>query len=432
MAAVLSRRGAWLRFVFLPGAEILMNGASRPWSCRLPCLLAVVLLGAPGVFGQTLLLERPLSIEPGAFGIVDDSLRKLMRLHLEGNQIRLDRNWERRLGDIRSGNPHQATIDQMIARGDDPEMIERMRRHAADWAERRAADPPVVMAFNAVATSFPRAASRGHSGGSDGLNAHFEAADMLGSLRVSGDSIRLAFQETAAAGRELRLSDDAAGEFTLTVNSHDLLVDFRQQSSGECRLIVINEEVSVFRAADFAAFVEQHPAAVDGCLVPVLKAFGIGPPLLKSAPEVQAIVLALLEGERGETDERFEQLVADLDAASFETRTQATELLANEFPLWQERIQNRLLDRDSLSPEAIKRLRDILEAHAEKQDLFEFVERQNLTGSAGYLVWLLELSAAEHRPAVVEKLQRLTGQTLGDDPAGWKKWLADSGSGNRP
>jgi hypothetical protein len=249
----------------------------------------------------------------------------------------------------------------------------------------------------------------------------FGGGRICGSLRTSGDLVEAAFTETAGPGRTIEVLDDPDGPCRLTLSAPggDLVL-VNQGRQGRCVVVTVaGDEATARAAASFAAYRQAHPAEADAVLAALAKV-GASPPLTPDSPPVREAVLKALRGLTGKTAPTFQQFLKDLDDADYRVRERATVDLTRRFGEFEAQVRAAQEDA-ALSAEVKNRLDRVVRQSRSALDP-RLAPWMRLTQDVPYLIGLLDASAGEDRAAVAAQLGKLTGQSLGDDPAAWRKW----------
>jgi hypothetical protein len=258
---------------------------------------------------------------------------------------------------------------------------------------------------------------------------HFDGQELSGRLRIEDQAVTLSLKEERPPYTILEVSDDGQGQFRLMLmqDAGEVLLSIRSEK-GSFRLVHVDEtQQSRYAAASFLDFYRRHRRYVETQLLPMLRQVGISPPLVPYDPPVKAAVIGALRGAVGADEaKQVEALIRQLNDEAHARRQQASRLLADNFLRYRALLEKASGD-PNLPSEAAERIKQIMSAAARADQVEEIVSGLNLTGDVEYLVGLLgEIEAGDStaRGLVAARLEALTGQKLGDDPAAWKNWLS--------
>lgn len=159
----------------------------------------------------------------------------------------------------------------------------------------------------------------------------------------------------------------------------------------------------------FSAFARSHPAELTQNVRPMLEAFGPQPHLFAVSDELGAAVFPEVYRADAATQQRIAVLVKQLGDESFAKRKQAGEEL--EKLGTQAGTELALLDRAKLDPEQGARVDAIL---TKTRPPFT-VEANKLRSDVGFLLDCLMSQTPQLRKVALERLQKVTGQTVAFD-----------------
>lgn len=279
---------------------------------------------------------------------------------------------------------------------------------------------PAEAVFDAIRQAVG-GALQSRSRSTSGTTCTFGGGDLSGALQVSGDALEVTFSENRAPGRTIQVLDDPEGPCRLTFSTPggDLVL-VNQPAKGRCAVVTVaGDEAAARPAASFAAYRQAHPAEAEALLARLARV-GAAPPLTADSPEVREAVLKAVRSMTGTGAEAFQRLLKDLDDPDYHVRERATKDLIKRCGEFEAQVR-AAQDDPALSAEVQNRLRRVVREAASRADP-RLARWLRLTGDVPYLIGLLGTAGAKDRLAVAAQLGRLTGQSLGDDPAAWRRW----------
>ena len=284
----------------------------------------------------------------------------------------------------------------------------------------------VETAFRAL-QSAAGARSSSRSGWNDRVSVTFSGAGLYGRLNVQGGFIQVVLREEKGPKNNLDVSDDGLGSLRIVHSNSDGDILVLVQG-GEGRLTVVHvvgDEMTGVKAESFRAFYRKNVAYVEEGLFPSLKRIGIGLPPGRFSPKVVQAVCGRLRPLAAEERAEYAKLIRGMDDEDFHRREAATKALSEAFARYAALVKETLKKPPSV--EVKERLEGVLGAHADQQEVEEFVSSMGLLSDVGYLVQLTAKAAGADRVAAGRRLEKLTGQKLGSDPAAWKRWWEAKG-----
>lgn len=249
----------------------------------------------------------------------------------------------------------------------------------------------------------------------------FSGEKLMGRLHVQDQSVRMNLEETEAPRRTLEYADDGNGNLHLQVAHPDGdLVLFKQAQCGRCVVVAILDGQVMAAAGDsFLEVYRKQRRAMDDVVLPALAHFGaelLPPP---QSPRVLQAVQKLL-ARTSETLAAGRQLLDDLDGGEFAARQRARRLLSEKFETYQDLIEERLQGKPSLEMQA--QLKKIVTENMGAARVGQAVAAMGLLIDARYLVALLDHATPEECQRIANRLEEVTGQKLGQNPAAWREW----------
>ncbi len=379
--------------------------------------------------GQAEIKPVEPGFETGYFQKISDRIGGLLGLTWKGKTLRLDRdNWGRDLK--RKSQAEVLKILEADFRRNNPmkgrwavQMAQSILRHRTS---------PSYMAFHRLRAVTGRMES-GRTGGI--LNRRFntfKSVEMTGRLDISTEGeFRVVLGERKGPGRKIELLDDdnneIEGTFVLILSGGKgkFSLEIGQSHDGSIHIKhVSGKDVFDAKASCFKVFYARNRQYVDDRLCPLLKHWGILPPITSFSPEAKKEVLNRLHKPPGAGKiARGKELIEQLDDNLFKKRQEATRLLSKNFADYRKLIL-QAMKQATISPEARSRLKIIIKENADYQPnpIDDFVTDQGLVSDVDYLVGLIGKVPVADRAVVARALQRLTKQKFGPDPDAWRKW----------
>ncbi len=154
--------------------------------------------------------------------------------------------------------------------------------------------------------------------------------------------------------------------------------------------------------------------------------------LSEDSPEVKQMVLLSLREPTGEEVEQVKKLLKSMAAEDSKERERATAEFLESKVYYLSLIYTRrdVVRESDFSREEKSRLEPSFEGEQLRptvrmvERVMKFISSKGLKNQAGYLIALLKETQGRDREAVADRLEKITRQKLGLDPAAWEKWLA--------
>jgi hypothetical protein len=252
---------------------------------------------------------------------------------------------------------------------------------------------------------------------------------LAGELKTAGESVKLGLREDGGAAYDLDLTDDGKGTLRLVVSTAtgDVLLFLQLPSGVVSAALIRNGKATGTQARSFRELYERDPAFVEAHLFPMLRSASVGLPPPLTGEEVVAEVCRQLRPTPAADREAYAKLLAELDHTSYDRREAASKKLAEQYARFAPMIEKTLDLDQPPSEEVVTRLKDIYTAQSGAAQLAQLVKSLDLIGNARYLARALDQTKAADRAAMVARLQKLTGQKIGNDPDAWEAWAATAG-----
>ena len=288
----------------------------------------------------------------------------------------------------------------------------------------------------------------GSSSGPRGWELHFDGDKMMGKFG-SGDlsfsTAEYGFAELPSNGFAVQImenqspfskinikSDRDTNELEILYTRDSAAYIFRFQQNKDGRILVqqiSSQDIFSEQELDFATFANKHGERLNGPISELLRYIGVSPPIGKFSPQVRRQIISRLRPPDLDRQSEFNEIINRIAAGKFSEREAATQQLNDEYQTWKTLIHQAAID-DQLTLETRSRLRKIINtsAGATRQQEYELLQASNLENDPEYLVWIL-INAKENpisdsdRQCVLDQLQKVTGQTFGNDVDQWSGWI---------
>jgi hypothetical protein len=402
------------------------------------CLVTAV--GRYGIAGETNSNgDKSSFLDAGPMEKLRDPLEQVFRFKIDSGRLSLDRAAWKPLADQIEKEQRDALEAQNknLPKGVAPNSPEALRYQArqlerqADRLEREqragGSPPPLHALFRDVEA---RATNRGrrydgpsysrYSYGTE-WQSGFDEDELVGDARTINDAIKLMIREKSSPGRLLEFSAEGDNAFRFRLTSLDgNMILLRQEEKGPFSVVVIigGNVLASEVAPSFVDFFKRHWELMDRSVLPALAKVGVRPILSPRDDEVRKTSIALLA--RG-SNEDGARLFLDLDNDKRAIREAARRLLAYSYDVNQAKIAEKLNDKTS-SAEVRQQLGQIVERAAERCLVRDTIDGLDLLHDQSYVASLLDDVVPDEAGKITERMESLTGQKLGANPAAWKAW----------
>ncbi len=400
------------------------------WVMAVGCAVGTTAWAAGEGEGGSRVFFGPFSPREGALHKHSKPLSDLIGIGWRGKGLALDpAHWGRSL----EGMSQEEIVEEFttsLVKGGVPEKI------AKRVALRRARNVQSVWELPFERLQFKVGAASAGSGSNSGRRYNrFTGHELAVTFEEYADGYHIFVHERQTPGRMIDVVSEGKGGFRLALLRTDasmaIVID---QSAEGCVVREIREgKVLSLKAANFSEIYRAHHAYVDEVLVPVLEELGVSMPPMPLSKKVRAVVLSRLRGDVDEGERAtVEKLVRQLDSQAYAERMAATEKLSTNYGRYAEVIAGVLAEIDAgrgpqLSPEALVRLRKIVEDNSQGDRTGRAVKAMDLLNDVDYLVDLLAVCKGDDRAVVVNRLSKLTGESYGDNVDAWRSWLKKRG-----
>lgn len=372
-------------------------------------LLVTVLLSASIVRAEAL---GSSLMEKGAFDAIQIPINQLITLKLDGSRIQLDRRlWE----------PDKKSADQ-DDEGDNANVFGGNANLRARINVNRQQQTPVEQAFNALQkASGGMATSRMISGNSRATS--FTGGSVNGRMESTQNRVIFEISENAAPFRSIQVTDDPEGIFRLmlTSSSGDLILINQTPAGGASICGIVGETKLIDTAKTFGELRRKHRDIFETSINPVLERVGIGLALSPDSPEVHAKVVAMLTPVTDADRAAASALLKELDSPDFATREAAREQLLKLYDRYRAAL-TQLASETTLSNDAKASLDQIRDARSSSSPAERIVVENKLLDDPKYLARILTDQDAAARTIIVAHLEKISGQSFGNDVKAWEKW----------
>ncbi len=359
--------------------------------------------------------------EKGAFDTLHKEIGALITLKLDGARIQIDRSrWE----------PQKKSVDEPKAEEEMGGNIKIVPGNANANVRLRIngnlqPQTPFEQAFAALQTAAGGMATTRMNSGM-GRSASFRGELINGRMEIAGDRVVVALTENADPFRSIELTDDPTGVFRLTIlgNSGDLIMIHQTPDGGASIAGIVGETKLIDSAKTFGELSRKHRVVLDSTIHPVLQRVGIGLALSADSQEVHAKVVAMLTPASDEDRAAARALLKDLDSQDFATREAAREQLLKVFDRYRGALV-QLADEAGLSNDAKASIQQINAARTSGSPAERIVVDNKLLDDPKYLARMLPQQEPAARKVIIARLEKLSGQSLGDDPQAWEKWASE-------
>ena len=361
--------------------------------------------------------------ESGPLSKVTSSLAPLLRLKIDENRsfLALDRSsWEAKT--LTEKERLEAAIDSLMSRGLDRKSAEKF---AAKMATTNRSSPLDTL-FTKVRVA-GRMNSHARSSARTNTKWTCDSQEMTCTLNVSDGIHFFQLTELAKPNRTLifRRSDKS---LSILFIGFDWTVNVRQIDGKEFSATLLTDDyVARGKAADFVSFTKSHPELCQR-VMGLLSQAGVDAPPVPSSKSVTEYVIRMIQDRSASDAMLLDKLIAKLNASEFQAREAASETIKNSFKQFEAGIAARI-EKDDLSIEAKKRLREISKSQTEANKTDPRIARCaqvfQLADSPQYLVSLLDDQPVDVQKILTDHLEKFTGQDLGNDVDAWNRWASE-------
>ncbi len=265
--------------------------------------------------------------------------------------------------------------------------------------------------------------SRSYSTSGTSARSRFTVGDIEASIDISPQKREFTLREDSGPSRTLLIRSENDQRLRVSlIGEHILLLD--QYADGSVRWVSIGDEVISEKASSLAKLYADHPDRVESELFARLRHCGVQTPLQRFDRPLVSRLLDQIKGVDRPTQQRFDQLVTQIDSGNFSDRQKAYRELSDNVETYSTLLLGTS-DEDGRSAEATARL-----AELRKQSGERFLELDRLIESTGWLNdprYLIELGGrvrGDRSGLIGQRLELITGQSFGKDWQQWQRWFA--------
>ncbi len=380
------------------------------------CVLVTVLSHAAATVCNA--ADAPRMLSKGTFDSLKTEIGGLISIAIKDQSIQLNRKqWESQKEEEVANGQAQGNINVMPGNAAGGNIQLNINRPFAR------AQSPVDKAFTAL-----QAAAGGMQTSAMSTNQQrmrsFAGPALAGKLITQGDSVIFELNELDGSNRTLQLTDDGAGSFRLILlHPEGDMVIINQSAKGNASVaFMIGSEKFIASDKSYLKIYQSNQDLFEKTLYPVLRHVGIGMMISPDSPQVRAAVLSMIVPPTSDDQTEAAALIKRLDDPDFATREKAREDLIARVDRFHPILREKSAEA-GLSAETSESLRQIINNYdARSTESQQLAQSMKLTDDAGYLIRLLPGLKPAERPAVIAQLQKITSQTIGDDPAAWQAW----------
>ncbi len=283
--------------------------------------------------------------------------------------------------------------------------------------------------FHAVTSKL---GSRGTSISSSGtaFTRTARSGDLNSTLSADTDFVELKFQEKSKSNQVLSLRISKDGQFRIMLLGGDEMLILEQMKKGKVRIVCdIGNGPRVYVGKSFRDFAKNDTTEMSTELGILMNHIGISKPILPMDQVVKKAVWAKLELlSNSDVQDQFDVLAKQLDAPRFSVRQTASLKINNKYDLFIVAISNEL-KKQSISPERKSRLRDIIRANSQSNQIADVIRGFELLDSPDYLIRLGQSDPQKKEMKILlDRLRKITKHDAGDQIADWAKWAAANSS----
>ncbi len=218
--------------------------------------------------------------ESAGLQLATDFFGRLIKLRQTDQKLILDREFDEFGGRPTRDEMRDDIRKRMEEFGGDAATIDAMMARVLDEHLPPPEQKPLRQAFEEFRIDGGRSSGGGSTGGGKHvrLRRHNDELSALGTS--NGIRISLRFIEKNSPQRTLALSDSGEGNFSISIFNEAGLIDIRQHRDGKFRVARFeNDRLDVIDSTSFNELATKSPKMVKDWLFPLLKHYGIDPPL---------------------------------------------------------------------------------------------------------------------------------------------------------
>ncbi|MCA9169966.1 MAG: hypothetical protein KDB23_19960, partial [Planctomycetales bacterium] len=356
---------------------------------------------------------------------IQHALRRIVQLQWNGRQLTLNQaHWDEPFGGGSVAESRKLIIDRLAKQG----FVMNQENHFSPFSHtmnQNSSSLLLLLENLLYHVMQPSNQAYGMSNSTNGTYGvfSFEVDRLRTRVEVTQTAFTMTLNEQLAPYRSVEISSHQDGRFRITVFGEQVTA-LIQQPNGTVRILEsYDDKVLTASATSCVDLYAERTDFVEHFLEK-LESIGIGRPTTRFDPPIADRVVRLLEVAEIDVEANFARLTADLDSLDYTKREAASQELARDVEAYAPRLE-QLFEDDAASLELRSRAQRILEGYAKQQrGPDELVQELKLVDDPIYLANLLGKRPPEDFPRIASRLEKLTGQSLGNDPAAWRDWLA--------
>ncbi|MCA9148873.1 MAG: hypothetical protein KDA92_06235 [Planctomycetales bacterium] len=356
---------------------------------------------------------------------IEQEIRRIVQLKWDGRRLIVDLGrWEEPFGGGSVADSRNLILESLTKRG----FVLNQEDHFSSYRHilNQNSSSLTLLFQNLMYHATQR--SNHSMGMTQGLNgsqgvASFEVDRLRMRVEVTATAFTMTLHERLAPYRSVEISSNQDGRFRITVLGEQVTA-LIQQPNGNVRVLESYDDKVLTASANSCVDLYAEHTDFFEHLLQEFAAIGIGKPPTRFEPPIADRVVRLLEIAEIDVEANFARLTADLDSLDYTKREAASQELTRDVEAYAPRLE-QLFEDDAASLELRSRAQRILEGYAKQQrGPDELVQELKLVDDPIYLANLLGKRPPEDFPRIASRLEKLTGQSLGNDPAAWRDWLS--------
>ena len=336
-------------------------------------------------------------------------ISKLIRLKMDGQEIRLDReHWERVAEKKTEEERLNEEIEKLVERG-------ILREHAKQHVEsKRRFGHNNETTLGILFSNFQEATgcrSGGSGGGGSSREWHGRSNALLVRMHQMPDTFGLTFRQTTEPFQELIVSSHKISGLRIQVNSDTGLMLFWQKYDDSIRFVYSsgdrNEAISV---KNHDEFLTKHPDLAKEFWEQLIE-LGIQKPLQKDDPGILTAIEAILLKPESTPVEAADEEILLLGDSNYKIRKAARQKIEANYDAWSKRIRKALKTPD-LDAETRIALEGIVasakeNAEAPESEIECFIREHKLMADREYLASIVDSASDEAKPLIRKRIAEL-------------------------
>ena len=338
-----------------------------------------------------------------------DALRAMLKLHWDGEQLRIDRrHWDVPYAGQSAGDINAEVTAMLEERGVKLNQQQQQQRQMAMMQRfgGTGAQSNILRLFDELRGSTRTGYGRTAQG--DAVRTYFQDGALHARLLSSSSSFELVLQELHGPSRTLRVADSDKG-LSIVLLGDNLIHRFHQQPDGTVSVVeVLDDEVVSQKAQSAAQLYGKEPRFVEDRFFALLDHIGVVAPLTRFHPYVVEQLIETLATDQDAIRSEVAELVRKLDASRFATRESAYAELKQGIEEYYECLYGFRKDNE-LSREVRARIGKLLAFGSGDNAVHagSLVSVMGLASDADYLDEVRDLVKEADRALVDERLKQL-------------------------